>query len=330
MKKINYLIIFILIFLILFSAFNIASKPQAPKQPLNGPGSSEYSSNEVIKNSYGEGANQFWIYEPADPKPIKAPLIVFNHGWAATNPVIYEAWIANIVKKGNIVVYPRYQKDIYTKSDDFTPNAIKAVKEAIIIQNNGDHVKVDSSRFAIVGHSAGGIISINMAALANESGLPEPKAVFCVEPGIERSADNPSGPPLQNLTKVPSNILLISLAGDRDNIVGNETALRIYRETTSIPKINKNYIKLITDDRGNPPLIADHLAPLAIVKNNYFNILVNGMDYYGTWKLFDGLYEAAFYGKNREYALGNTTQQRYMGLWSDEVPVKEPNIIDDS
>jgi hypothetical protein len=51
------------------------------------------------------------------------------------------------------------------------------------------------------------------------------------------------------------------------------------------------------------------------------------MDYYGTWKLFDGLYESAFYGKNREYALGNTTEERYMGKWSNGVPVKELMII---
>lgn len=49
----------------------------------------------------------------------------------------------------------------------------------------------------------------------------------------------------------------------------------------------------------------------------------DALDFYGYWKLFDGLCEAAFYGKNREYALGNTPQQRYMGQWSDGTPVKE-------
>ena len=51
-------------------------------------------------------------------------------------------------------------------------------------------------------------------------------------------------------------------------------------------------------------------------------MMVNALDYYGTWKLFDGLIDAAFTGKNRDYALGNTPQQRFMGLWSDGVPVK--------
>lgn len=53
---------------------------------------------------------------------------------------------------------------------------------------------------------------------------------------------------------------------------------------------------------------------------------VNALDYYGLWKLFDALEDAAFYNKNREYALGNTPQQRNMGKWSDGVPVKEPIV----
>jgi hypothetical protein len=50
---------------------------------------------------------------------------------------------------------------------------------------------------------------------------------------------------------------------------------------------------------------------------------VDAFDYYGLWKLFDALCDAAFLGKNREYALGNTKQQTFMGTWSDGVPVKE-------
>ncbi len=328
MNKLYYFLPLILFFLILISIPNSFGIPYAPQQPPNGPGSSVYASNGVIKTTYGQGANQFWIYEPSDPKLLKAPVIVFNHGWAATNPIVYEAWIYHIVKKGNIVIYPRYQENIFTKSDNFTPNAIRSIKEAISILNSSDHVKPDLSRFAIVGHSVGGIISINMAALAEQENLPEPKAVFCVEPGIYRSQENPEGPVLENLKNVPANTLLISLVGDKDSVVGNKTAERIFNETTSIPAKNKNYVVLVTDTRGIPHLTADHLAPLALLKSEYLNIFVNSLDYYGTWKLFDGLYDSAFYNKNREYALGNTTEQRYMGKWSDGIPVKELIILD--
>jgi len=52
------------------------------------------------------------------------------------------------------------------------------------------------------------------------------------------------------------------------------------------------------------------------------------LDYYALWKLFDGLCDEAFYSTNREFALGNTPQQRFMGKWSDGVAVKELFITD--
>ncbi len=54
----------------------------------------------------------------------------------------------------------------------------------------------------------------------------------------------------------------------------------------------------------------------------------DALDFYGFRKLFDALADAAFYGRNRAYALGNTPQQRYMGAWSDGRPVKELVILD--
>jgi hypothetical protein len=53
---------------------------------------------------------------------------------------------------------------------------------------------------------------------------------------------------------------------------------------------------------------------------------IDALDFYGTWKLFGGLSDAAFHGTNREYALGNTPPQRFMGKWSDGTTVKELQV----
>jgi len=55
----------------------------------------------------------------------------------------------------------------------------------------------------------------------------------------------------------------------------------------------------------------------------------DALDFYGTWKLLDGLLDAAFYGRNRKYALGDTTEQRFMGRWSDGTPVKKLEVLDE-
>lgn len=323
-KIIIPLFAFILL-LIILGWINI---PKAPPAPVTGPGSLEYGHSEVIKTTYGEGASQYWIYEPSSPKPYSAPIIVFNHGWAATNPEVYQAWIFHIVRRGNIVIYPRYQENIFTPSDDFTPNAMDSVKSALKELNKGNHVRPQLDKFAIVGHSVGGIISINMAVLASSNSIPGPKAVFCVQPGKHRTSNDPVGPVLENLSKIPEETLLITLSGDKDNITGDEDAIKIFKETTQIPWKNKDYVILKSDIRGHPALIADHFAPLAVLRTPYFSVMVDALDYYGTWKLFDGLTDAAFYGVNRDYALGNTSNQRYMSTWSDRKSVNKMIVMD--
>ena len=302
-----------------------------PLQPSYGPGGSNYTHEMVKEHIYGEGEKQYWIFEPASPTPDSAPVIVFNHGWGATSPTFYQAWINHLVRQGYLVIYPRYQSDIFTPSDNFTSNSIQATQDALQVLQSGDHVRPELDKFAIVGHSVGGLITVNLAALSKEKGLPQPKAVFAVEPGKSRTPEDQVGPVLENLTKIPSNTLLLSLAGDQDNWVGDADAKRIIRDTKQISSENKDYILMLSDEHGNPALLADHFAPLAAeFSNQKYNLyfLVDARDYYGTWKLFDGLLEAAFYGKNREYALGNTSQQRFMGIWSDKTPVKELIVTD--
>jgi dienelactone hydrolase len=328
-QKTTIAIITVIVLVIIISlvvAYNQNSSPRAPSQTNIGPGSSEYKHQVVKETVYGSGEDQYWIFEPASPTPESAPVIVFNHGWGAINPIFYRGWIEHLVKRGNIVVYPRYQVDIFTPSDNFTINSINATQDAFRRLKDGSHVKPELDNFALIGHSAGGLISVNMAALAIENNLPLPKAVFAVQPGKSRSSDDTLGPILENLSKIPSDTLLLTLAGDQDTWVDNQDAIRIIQETTQIPSDNKDYILMVSDNRGQPELVADHFAPLSgLVYLEFFKFTfwTDARDYYGTWKLFDGLIDGAFYKKNKEFALGNTTQQRFMGTWSDGTPVKE-------
>jgi acetyl esterase/lipase len=325
-----------------------------PSQPQSGPGGKQYLHAEVTKNRYGKGGQEYWIFEPDSPRPRTAPVIVFLHGWGGMNPLYYGAWLDHLVKRGNIVIYPRYQANLLTPIKDFTPNTLAAVKDAVSrLQTERGHVAADFTRFATVGHSMGGLLAANVAALAGELKLPRVRAVMSVEPGITESPINFQ---LADLKKLTSDTLLLSVAGDQDTLVRDTDAKRIYYESTRVSAANKDFITLVTDTHGTPTLVASHRAPTAIDKSydsgeglsgapagtsdpigntpqvarrvRPETMMVNALDYYGTWKLFDALCDAAFNGRNREYALGNTPQQRFMGQWSDGVPVKELKVTD--
>ena len=49
----------------------------------------------------------------------------------------------------------------------------------------------------------------------------------------------------------------------------------------------------------------------------------------GPWKWLDALMSCSFANQHCDTALGNTPQQRFMGVWSDGVPVVEPQVTDD-
>jgi pimeloyl-ACP methyl ester carboxylesterase len=330
-----------------------AQTPAPPKQPDNGPGGKQLPHTAVSKNRYGTGGKEFWIYEPDAPRPKTAPLVIFLHGWGGTNPIYYGAWIDHIVKRGNIVVFPRYQSSLLTRREDFTPNTLAAIRNALeLLQTEPGHVRPELDKVAAVGHSLGGLLAASVAALAAESKLPRVRALMAVEPGITRS---PVNVPLADLKKIPPDTLLLAIAGDRDTLVEDRDAKRIYYESTRVSRDNKDFIKLVSDERGQHGLIANHRAPTA--PDSFYDNgeedftrrqrgsdgrsdggrsipespripTINALDYYGLWKLFDGLCDAAFYTKNREYALGNTPQQRFMGKWSDGVPVKELVVTD--
>jgi len=134
-------------------------QPVQPKKPVVGTSGFKYKHTAVTMFHYNKGKDEYWIFEPNSPKPDKAPVIVFNHGWSAMSPNIYGAWIDHVVKRRNIVIFPRYQGGLAAPSKNFTRNAIQAVKNAIFtLQTKAGYVRPDLSRLAVVGHSAGGII----------------------------------------------------------------------------------------------------------------------------------------------------------------------------
>ena len=339
-------------FLLIFSAYAEA-----------GPSPPEYSESQddlacfgpkhktVNMFHYGRGDHEYWLIEPASPRPDTAPLIVFNHGYMATTPQHYGAWIDHIVKRGNIVIFPAYQRGIISDPEKFTSNVIHVIKDAISkFETEKEHVPPALDKVAFVGHSAGGLISANLAAIADKEDIPVPGALMCVNSGKSWVEPNYLAIPLEDLSKINSSTLLLAVTADNDTVVKDIDTKKIFKESTNVPLSNKNYIILMSDNHGMPQLSATHYTPSAPIwqyggcsfgTNNIESITIDdfsrfdnfmdkidALDFYGLWKFFDGLCDAAFYDKNKEYALGNTPEQKFMGLWSNGKPVREPIITD--
>jgi acetyl esterase/lipase len=306
------------------------AKPQPPPQPTTGPGSSEarFGGVTVIEQKPpGQLMADFWLFVPTDPLPgtmpaeERLPLVIFVHGYTATTPDLYLAWIEHLVRRGAVVLYAEYQGPTYRESA--WRQTLQDDVRAALTTLEREGVPVDPTQVTVVGHSLGGVLALDYAASAAAVGLPVPAAVMGVAPGCNSKEVACLGADLGAISAT-TRILLVTEADDPDP-VGTAAVARIWAGLEAVPLENRDVVTLVTDAHARPALAATHTQALA----DQGSYRPDAFDWYGTWKWLDALMGCAFDGAWCEYALGNTPEQRFMGEWSDGVPVSEALVTDD-
>jgi dienelactone hydrolase len=315
-----------------------ADEPERVASKAGGPGAAAEMNLHLSVRRYalGDGPRSYWLFEPAEPKPERAPVVVFLHGWFAVNPAFYGAWIDHLVRKGNVVVFPRYQNDVGTLPRDFLPNAAAAIRDAIGVLEGGlKHVRPDVERFALIGHSAGGNLAAQLASLSSDphSGLPAPRAVMCLMPGEVVPCREPS------LDRIPATTLLLVAVGEDDLLVGDLRGRQIFAQASAVPRSRKRFVLFRTDRHGFPPIVAEHTAPTSSNRKldtgeGLFRMFqmslgeINAMDHAGFWRIGDATLDSAFALKTFDEAILDEERFTHLGYWSDGRKVTPPLISD--
>jgi dienelactone hydrolase len=312
--------------------------PGGPANPGRGQSEPATAHRAFKRYEIGQGPKSYWIFEPDNPKPEgRAPVVVFLHGWFAVNPGFYGAWIDHLVRDGRIVIFPRYQNDVGTLPQDFLPNALEAIRDALGVLHDGvGHVRPDPGRFALIGHSAGGNLAAQIAAVAADthSEIPLPQALITAMPGEIVPMRQPS------LSRIPASTLLIVMVGEEDLVVGDHRGRQIFAEATAIPRSRKRFILFRSDRHGFPPLVAEHTAPTGVHPQldngeGIFRSLqlslgdVNALDRAGFWRITDLTLEAAYRGKTLDDVTRDDERFRHLGFWSDGRKVTVPIVGDE-
>jgi hypothetical protein len=302
------------------------AEPRQPAQPATGPGGAAVAFDRVVAAHYGADDAGYWLYEPADPHPGTSlatagpfPVVLFLGGccevdtppYYSSHPDEVQTWIDHLVQRGAIVVYP------IVRGDHAEEDLVPAMREAMAELARSGHVPADWTRFAAIGFSFGGWYAPVYAADAAAAGLPVPQAVFSTvafDPG-----ENP------DLSGISPQTRIVVLVGEGDVQWSDRGARRIWGALTVVPADHRSFVRLRNDLHGSPALFADHHAPATALYGGTLNTL----DWYGTWKLGDALMSCAFAGQDCQYALGNTPEERFMGYWSDGVPVAELEVMAD-
>lgn len=310
---------------VLSIAAAVAAVPKPPTQPATGPGGAAVAYDRVVVAHKGGQPGGYWLFEPADPHGggatpaarVPLPVALFFAGaccdetaLGGDDPAPYRAWIDHVVRRGTVVVVPTFQ--VKTALND----AVTAVRAALADLGGGTHPPTDPARLLAFGHSYGGVLAVNYAAVAAKERLPVPIALMPTTPGC--------GCLLADLSAIPATTRLVVVVGSDDNFVGETDAKRIWAELPQIPADRKDYVRLMSDFHGQPALFADHPMPATSDWGP-----LDALDWYGTWKLFDALVACAVAGQGCATSFGDTPAERFMGTWSDGVPVTEAQVVKD-
>jgi dienelactone hydrolase len=323
----KYVVIFLMMVVMMVLAVPASADILGPGQPADGPGGSDYAYAGVKKETRGLGINKYIIYEPYPKADAPLPVIAFMHGYTPLpTPKPNLDFIHHLVKKGHIVIWPYYMV-FFTLPQNFDRNAGNAVSAALDhIIGNTEHAQPEYDNtglmnFALMGHSAGGITAANLAATYDAYNLDPPKALVCFLPGRGRLL----AVPIRDYSQIPADIYMQIIVATEDDIAMDHGSY-IWNNSPQISNMNKDWILVKSDYYGYPDandLIADHYSNLG---RPYFSL--DALDWYGYWKWATALCNLAFYNFDGAYALGNTSEQRYMGLWSDGQAVIEPEVSD--
>jgi acetyl esterase/lipase len=307
----------------LFAALTLASSTQTMASEPHGA---------VRAESIGTGPRSYWLFEPAEPKPERAPVIVFCHGWLAINPGIYGGWIDHLVRNGHVVIYPRYQESVVTSREVLLPNVLVAVRDAFdTLESSPGHVRPIRDRFAVIGHSAGASLAAQLASVGSQHGLPRAKSIVAVMPGDFQAIETAT------LEKIDRQTLLAVAVGDRDRLVGDLIARQIFAETRAIAADRKLYIYYQSDFDAPVAVIADHVAPTCYLgrldsgEGPFLDIqkgqaATDLLDRFGFWRMTDLVIDAGDKGWTLADATRDGRLIRDLGSFSNGHRVREPIV----
>jgi hypothetical protein len=240
----------------------------APPQPRTGPGGSDSTQQGVRVSSGGTGADAWYVFEPARPRPRKAPVAVFMHGYYEFSG--YSSMrdlIRHTVRKGTIAIYPRWQTDIAAPCPgpyDIEPcitSAVKGINSAIAyLRADPDRVQPRLGKVSYFGFSFGGIVTADLANRWRSLRLPRPRAIF-LDDIHDGGLAGPGEPALDDsMAGIPSSTKIECHVGAEGIIAKDPTGScnALFPKLGHIPDRNKDLVLTRPDRHGEPPLSSRH------------------------------------------------------------------------
>jgi acetyl esterase/lipase len=211
-----------------------------------GGGGSSAPAKPSVVGPIGKGGEGVWLFRPAgEPKRI----VIFFHGQGGpeeTTPANHRPWIDHLVRRGAIVLYPRYETDYSGAVLDAAETGVRHAMQRLGPQ---------TLPVLALGYSRGAALAVEYAAAAPGQHLPVPDAIESVNPV-------PYGEQARivDLRPIRGSTILSILVSDQDPHATDGMTLLLDRlRKADFPA---DQVRLHVA-RSHGSFTADHLAPLS-------------------------------------------------------------------
>ncbi|MGL5083581.1 MAG: alpha/beta hydrolase family protein [Microcoleaceae cyanobacterium] len=256
--------------------------------------------------------NQVHVYFPQEATA-PVPVVFFAHAYGAIYPKFYGALIQHIVSQGYAVVFSPYQG---RGADHSTRYQMLWAGFEAAVQKYPD--RLDLNRVGFMGHSYGGgaVPAMAYRALVERGWGTQGSFLFIMAPYYSFEIQP------EQLQRLPAQTKLLMQVYEEEQINDHRIAIALFNQF-NLAASEKDYVVVRSDQNADCTLIANHETPAS--SGLWTTLEVNGLDYYGVYRLFDALADYTFQGSpgGKAVALGDgSDQQTYMGTWPNGVEVK--------
>lgn len=199
----------------------------------------------VRRFGVGSGPTGAVVVRRADRR--RRPAVIFLHGWEIVERKAYRAWLVHLARQGATVIAPRYQLPNGTPPEAALANALAGVRAAL------RRFPVERDRVTLAGHSAGGALAADYAAVAAREKLPPARGILAIYPG--RAIRGTNGIPPADLSQIPAGTRLVVMVSAADRVVGEGPGRELLAGATQVPAQRRALVPVRDRQAG------DHYAP---------------------------------------------------------------------
>lgn len=283
---------------------------------------------QITIEELGNGGKRFWVIYDQNT-PIHSPnLVVFLHGYGASNPASYGGWIRDLVSAGNVVVFPKFQVGLFYPAErKFQRRADWAIHRAVKYLQ--DQKKLQIKQLSFVSHSIGGMIAANLSDLYGQSGEFKVGALILVQPGFKYMKQGEQ----ETYDQIDPATEILLITGKMDVSSGDKFAKHLYASTPQVPDSKKHYFRLHPtshEDELIRPTHKDPVCPDRLLDTGNKNLVICGSfwlcdtdaaDEHVYWKLSRRLIECVNENKGDCNVFETQKQTEQLVLLDGGIPV---------